>query len=185
MAKPRVDTKSADYQAAEDSFSEAVKQAENGTTAITQANFDGLDFNFDDLKDLDRVQVDVDGYWNPEKSPIFGTLLGVAKAIETSKGVTGIYAIQLAKPCAGRKEGSQESEECILQPGQVVGVFHSFGLNPLKSMGGAKVAIRRKKEQRELNNGNSMWDYDIRASKERRKLDIIDNRSPENSDAPF
>jgi len=185
MAKPRIDTKSEDYQAAEDSFSAAVKAAENGTTSITQANFDALDFNFDDIKDLDRVQVDVEGYWNPEKSPIFGTLLGVAKAIETSKGVTGIYAIQLAKPCAGRKEGSQESEECILQPGQIVGVFHSFGLNPLKNMGGAKVAIRRSKEQRPLNNGNSMWDFDIRATKERKRLDIIDNRSPENSDAPF
>lgn len=156
-----------------------------GNTALAPAQFAALDFSLDDIDGLERVQVDVEGYWAPDVSPIYGTLLGVAKAIETEFGATGIYAIQLLKPCAGRKGSRQDSDECILQPGQVVGVFHSVGLNPLKNMGGAKIAIKRSAEQQDLGKGKSMWVYDIRASKERAPIQIIDNRNPENTGAPF
>ncbi len=144
-----------------------------------------LDFNFDDLdSDLESVQVDVAGYWNPDGSPIFGELLGVAKAIETDLGVTGLYAIKLLRPCAGRRQSSQDSEPCVLAAGEIVGIFHSFGLNALKNMAGAKVALRRL-HQVAISGGKTMWTYDIRADKARAKVNIVDNRAPDTSGAPF
>ncbi len=144
-----------------------------------------LDFNFDDLgSDLESVQVDVAGYWNPDGSPIFGELLGVAKAIETDLGVTGLYAIKLLRPCAGRRQSSQDSEPCVLAAGEIVGIFHSFGLNALKNMAGATVALRRL-HQVEISGGKTMWTYDIRANKVRSKVNIVDNRAPDTSGAPF
>lgn len=133
---------------------------------------------------LKQVQVDVSGYWEPDMSPIFGELLGIAKAIETELGVTGIYAFKLLRPCACRLGSKQESDVDILETGSIVGVFHSVGLNPLKNMAGAKVAIRRTGKQ-SLSGGRTMWNYDIIADGKRAPIEIVDNRSPENSGAPF
>lgn len=133
---------------------------------------------------LKRVQVDVDGYWEAERSPIYGELIGIAKAIETDLGVTGIYAVKLLRPCAVRLGSKQDSDLDIMGPGKIVGVFHSVGLNPLKNMAGAKVAIRRK-EKTALSGGRSMWTYDIIADGTRAPIEVIDNRSPENTGAPF
>ncbi len=133
---------------------------------------------------LKRVQVDVAGYWEATMSPIFGVLMGVAKAIETELGVTGIYAIKLLRPCAVRLTSKQDGDVDILEPGAIVGVFHSVGLNPLKNMAGAKVAIRRLPKTK-LSGNREMWNYDIIGDGVRSPLEIIDNRTPENTGAPF
>jgi len=174
---------SADETSTDEQFKVATEALAN-----QDAQFSALDFDFDELDGklgLERVQVDVNGYWCPELSPIFGELLGIAKAIETDLGVTGIYAIVLARPCAARTGSKQDSEIYIAQPGQVIGVFHSVGLNPLKRKAGCTVAIKRNASPQELSGGRNMWRYDIRSTPGGRALEIIDNRTPENSGAPF
>lgn len=166
------------------------EQFRDATDALAKqdAQFAALDFSFDELDEelgLERVQVDVDGYWSPEMSPIFGELLGIAKAIETELGVTGIYAIVLARPCAARRGSKQDAEIFVAQPGQVIGVFHSVGLNPLKSKAGCTVAIKRNQDKQALSGKRTMWTYDIRSTPGGKRLEIIDNRTPENSGAPF
>ena len=160
-------------------------------TAIELSDFDKqlalLNSEFDEGLEkagLRRVIADVDGYWEPSMSPIFGELVGTAKAIQTELGTTGIYAIKLLKPCACRLGSKQESDVDILPAGKVVGVFHSVGLNPLKTMAGAKVAIRRTGSQK-LSGARTMHTYDILADGVRAPIEIIDNRKAEDTGAPF
>ncbi len=163
--------------------SELMKPSEFDQKLAVLSDWDALE-NELASEGLRRVQVDVSSYWEADLSPIYGELMGIAKAIQTEYGATGIYAIKLLRPCAVRLGSKQDADVDIAGPGSIVGVFHSVGLNPLKNMGGAKVAIRRLPKS-QLSKGREMWNYDIIGDDVRNPLEIVDSRKPEDTGAPF
>ncbi len=117
-----------------------------------------------------QSQVEVAGYWIPEKGPIHGKLVGAYDFRQKSGRGKGqlrrVYIIDLADPCEARimsedGKGKKTFEEDTLKPRELCGIFGSAGLRDLDGLGNAFVHISRQAQKKELENGNTMWLFDV------------------------
>jgi hypothetical protein len=115
-------------------------------------------------------QIALAGYWLPEAGPIHGKLVGAYDFRQKSgrgKGqIRRVYILDIADPCVAQMtvedaKGKRSYQEGMAAPRDLIGVFGSAGLKDLDQPQGSFVYIERQKEQKELDNGNAMWLFDI------------------------
>jgi len=91
-----------------------------------------------------QANVEIAGFWNPLEGPIHGKLIGAFRFRNSKRRITTVYMVRLTEPCSARCKGERELVDTTVSPGEVVGVFHSGGLNALKNLYGCTVWIAAK-----------------------------------------
>lgn len=121
------------------------------------------------------------GYWQPEHGPIHGKLVGGYQYKQKSGRGKGqlrtVYLFDLADPCPAsvlgeRVDGKREVTDGELRPREICAVWGSAGLRALNTLQGCFVRLERKKEKKQLDNGNEMWTYKVQFRGLKRPLEI-------------
>jgi hypothetical protein len=114
-----------------------------------------------------KVGLSIEGWYSPEvdeKRGLTGIVQGVPLSREEREGKKGpmvFYAFRLTKP--GRFTLA-EDETIDLKAGAVIGVGERHALRPLEDYLGIEVWIKSL-GKKETANGNTVWLFDIQASK--------------------
>lgn len=139
------------------------------------------------------VMVELPGYWQPEKGPVHGKLIGAYDFRQKSGKGKGqlrrMYVVKLIDPCFARvvvegPSGKKSFDEGTLDKGELCGIFGTAGLRDLDNLGSCNVWADRdldeKGKQREKETARGFVKlFDIRHSGTAKPLKVKQARAPE------
>lgn len=130
---------------------------------------------FAEYKDADEF-VQPEGYWDPEEGPLHGTLESAFEYRQKSGRGKGqlrvIFLFRLLQSCKARVVTEGGADYQTLVTGDLCAVYDSAGLRALRDLWKCRVLITRRPEQKQLDNGNAMWIFDVKFRGQRQPLPV-------------